>query len=207
MKEIFGIISCKETIWIQNSKVKRIQAQRVQYNEFVESELENQAIMSWVAIMVDPNDNKVEIDQFLLKKMILVTIRGDQFLYIFFEFDYKYSSQCYSILLSNFRSPLSGPPFYFILSFPFHLCPPRVDQIVDVDPCHISTFLKSLESSCKADNYCSGITFSLIRPESQLQSIQCGGSSFSLNISHLPFVMYVYNVYLYQQNFPECHPR
>ena len=45
--------------------------------------------MSWVAIMVDPNDNKVEIDWFLLKKIILNTIQGDQFLYIFLEFDYK----------------------------------------------------------------------------------------------------------------------
>ena len=27
--------------------------------------------MSWVAIIVDPNDNKVEINWFLLKKIIL----------------------------------------------------------------------------------------------------------------------------------------
>ena len=207
MKEIFGIIFCKETICIQGPKIKRIQAQRAQYNEFVESRLENWAIMSWVAIMVDPNDNKVEIDWFLLKKIILNTIQGDQFLYIFLEFDYKYIFQCYSILLSNFQSPLSRPPFYFILSFPFHLCPPRVDQIVGVDPCHISTFLKSLGSSCKADNYCSGITSSLMQPESQLQNIQCSCSSFPLNIYHLPFVLYVHNVYLYQQNFLEYHPR
>ena len=94
--------------------------------------------------------------------------------------------------------PLSGPPFYFIPSFSFHLCPPCVDQIVSVDPCHFSTFLKSLGSSCKAENYCLSITFSLMRPESQLQGIQCGGSSFPLDISQLPFVLYVYNAYLYQ---------
>ena len=48
--------------------------------------------MSWVATIVDPNDNKVEKNWFLLKKMVLGTVRGDQFLYLFLEFDYKYSS-------------------------------------------------------------------------------------------------------------------
>ena len=48
--------------------------------------------MSWVAIIMDPNDNKIEIDWFLLKKIVLDTVRGDQFLYIFLELDYKYSS-------------------------------------------------------------------------------------------------------------------
>ena len=48
--------------------------------------------MSCVAIIVDPSDNKVEIDWFLLKKIVLSAVRGDLFLYIFLEFDYKYSS-------------------------------------------------------------------------------------------------------------------
>ena len=61
------------------------------------------------------------------------------------------------MFLSQFSDPLfSGPPFYFILSSPFHLYPPCVDQIVSVDPYPISTFLKSLGSSCKAKNHCSG---------------------------------------------------
>ena len=107
-------------------------------------------------------------------------------------------SQIFDLLLSR-------PPFYFILSFTFHLCPPRVGQIVGVDPCHISTFLKSLGSSCKAENYCSGITSSLMQSESKLQSIQCSGSSFPLDISQLSFVLYVHNIYPYQQNFLECH--
>ena len=33
--------------------------------------------MSWVAIIVDPNDNKVEIGWFLLKKIVLSIVRGD----------------------------------------------------------------------------------------------------------------------------------
>ena len=56
--------------------------------------------MSWVAIIVDSNDNKVKIDWFYLKKIVIGTVRGDQFLYIILEVDYKYSSYCYSISLS-----------------------------------------------------------------------------------------------------------
>ena len=33
--------------------------------------------MSWVTIIMDPNDNKVKIDWFYLKKIVLGTIRGD----------------------------------------------------------------------------------------------------------------------------------
>jgi len=38
--------------------------------------------MSWVAIMVDQNDNKVKIEWFHIKKIILDTVQGSQFLYI-----------------------------------------------------------------------------------------------------------------------------
>ena len=53
--------------------------------------------MSWVAIIVDPNDNKVKIDWFYLKKIVISTVRGDQFLYIFLEVNYKYSSYYYTV--------------------------------------------------------------------------------------------------------------
>ena len=56
--------------------------------------------MSWVAIIVDPNDNKVKIDWFYLKKIVLGTVRGDQFLYIILEVHYKYGSYCYNFSLS-----------------------------------------------------------------------------------------------------------
>ena len=39
--------------------------------------------------------------------------------------------------------------------------------------------------------------------ESQLQSIQCDGSSFSLDISQLPFFQYIHNVCPYWWNFLE----
>ena len=48
--------------------------------------------MSWVVIIVDPDDNKEGINWFLLKKIILGPVQGDQSLYIFPEFDYKCSS-------------------------------------------------------------------------------------------------------------------
>jgi len=51
---------------------------------------------------VDPNDNKVKIDWFSLKKIVFGTVRGDQFLYIFLEVDYKYSTYCYNISFSIF---------------------------------------------------------------------------------------------------------
>ena len=45
--------------------------------------------MSWVTLIIDPNHNKVKINWFYLKKIVLGTIQRDQFLYIFLEFGYK----------------------------------------------------------------------------------------------------------------------
>ena len=39
-----------------------IQTQRARYNEFVDSELENQVLMSWVISIVDPDGKKAKID-------------------------------------------------------------------------------------------------------------------------------------------------
>ena len=86
--------------------------------------------MSWVTIIMDPDNNKVKIDWFYLNKIILSTIRGEQFLYISLEFDYKHSSCCYSILFYFIFFPIPFPYgllFVFILSSFFHLYPPRVD--------------------------------------------------------------------------------
>jgi len=52
--------------------------------------------MSWVATIVDPNDNKVKIDWLYLIKIVFSTVRGDQFLYIILEVRYKYSFYYYS---------------------------------------------------------------------------------------------------------------
>ena len=39
--------------------------------------------MSWLTIIMDPDDNKGKIDWFYPKKNVLGTVRGDQFLYIY----------------------------------------------------------------------------------------------------------------------------
>ena len=62
------------------------------------------------------------------------------------------SFDCYSVFLlisRSFTLKVSRP---FYTTFPFHLHLPRVDQIVGIHPCPISTFLKSLGSSCKAES-------------------------------------------------------
>ena len=56
--------------------------------------------MSLVAIIVDPNDKKVKTEWFYLKKIVISTVQGSQFLYVILQFDYKYSSYCYNISLS-----------------------------------------------------------------------------------------------------------
>ena len=59
---------------------------------------------------------KMKIDWLYLIKIILGTVRGDQFLYISLEIDYKYSSYSYNVFLLIFRSLPLGSSFYFILS-------------------------------------------------------------------------------------------
>ena len=115
---------------------------------------------------MDPDDNKVKEDWFCLKKIVLGTIWGDQSLYILLEVGYKYSFDYYSVSLLILWSPSLKVSLPFYTIFSFHLYPPRTDQIISVDPCPISTFLKSLGSSCKAENYYSGIISSLMQPES-----------------------------------------
>ena len=51
-------------------------------------------------VKVDPDDKRMKLDRFVVKKIILGIIRGDQFLYISFRFDYKVSFkllQCFSL--------------------------------------------------------------------------------------------------------------
>ena len=48
--------------------------------------------MNWTTSKVDPNDKDKKIDKFLLQKVVLGTVRGDQFLCIAFRFDYKFET-------------------------------------------------------------------------------------------------------------------
>ena len=88
--------------------------------------------MSWVAIIMDPDDNKVKIDWFSLKKIVLGIVRGDRFLYIFLEVGYKYSSYCYNISFLIFRSLFLRASLLFYIIF----------------------FLSSLPFTCKLDCWC-----------------------------------------------------
>ena len=83
-----------------------------------------------------------------------------------------------SLLISRSLSLIASVFFYTLSTF--RLNPPRAGQMVGVNTCLINTFLKSLRSSCKAENHCSGITSTLMQPKVQLQSIQCGDKSFLL---------------------------
>ena len=93
---------------------------------------------------MDSDDKKVKIDQFYLNKIVFDTIRGDKFLYISLEFDYRHNSCCYNVFLSILRSLFFRAFFLFYTIFFLSSLPSRVDQITSVDPCPISTFLKSL---------------------------------------------------------------
>ena len=63
--------------------------------------------MSWVTIIMDPDDSKVKLDRFYLKKINLGTVREDQFMYILLEVDYIYSVNGYNISFFNFSALFS----------------------------------------------------------------------------------------------------
>ena len=65
-------------------------AQKAQNNEFVEIGLEDWVKMSWTTNKVGSNDKNRKIGLFKLKKIVISTVRGDQFLYISHKFDYKF---------------------------------------------------------------------------------------------------------------------
>ena len=89
--------------------------------------------MSWVTIIMDQDDKKVKIDWFYLNKIILCTIRGDQFLYIYPLNLVTSLVFVPTVFFSQFSNPpCSGSSFYFILSF----------------------FLSSSPSTCRLDCWC-----------------------------------------------------
>ena len=63
--------------------------------------------MSWVTIIMDPDDSKVKLDRFYLKKINLGTVREDQFMYILLEVDYIYNVNGYNISFFNFPALFS----------------------------------------------------------------------------------------------------
>ena len=122
--------------------------------------------MNGATVKMECQDNQIELDWIYLRKSILGTIRRGVFLYVLIENGYKYDSNCYSPYSTKFLIPFLWVSLLFYTILPYHLHPPRADQIIGVDSCPINPFLKSLGSSCKAENHCSGITSSLMRLES-----------------------------------------
>ena len=49
--------------------------------------------MNQTNIKVDPDDKKMKLDRFMVKKIIIGIVRRYQFLYLTFRFDYKVSSR------------------------------------------------------------------------------------------------------------------
>ena len=58
---------------------------KTQNNEFVKSGLENWGLVNRTTSKMDFDDKKMKVDKFKLKKIIVGTVRGDQFLYIDFQ--------------------------------------------------------------------------------------------------------------------------
>ena len=84
--------------------------------------------MNQTNIKVDPDDKKMKLDRFMVKKIVLGTVLRDQFLYLSFKFDYKVSSrfqQCFSLCF--LISPLIAL-FPFISPFSFSIFPPHAVQ-------------------------------------------------------------------------------
>ena len=44
-------------------------------------------------IRVDSDDKKMKLDRFMVKKIVIGIVQGDQLLYLSFRFDYKVSSR------------------------------------------------------------------------------------------------------------------
>ena len=69
---------------------------------------------------VDLDDKKMKINWFILNKIVLGTVQGDQFLYISLKLDYKFNFQllqCFSLEFSIRLHPILYHPFAFIYAF------------------------------------------------------------------------------------------
>ena len=129
-------------------------------NEFVENELEK-----WVLI----NQTNLRMDSDLeRKKNKTVCVGVNRPLQ---DPSKSVLIYCFSVQLQIASSPI--PVFLFPLYTPLLSCSyfTCVYWRVGVDTCPICNFHQSPCSTCKAETHCSGITFTLMQLESQLQCI------------------------------------
>ena len=73
---------------------------KCQYNELVESVLENWVLMNQITNKVNFDDKKMKLDWFNLKKITLGTVQEDQFLCISLKFYYKFQFLIVTVFLS-----------------------------------------------------------------------------------------------------------
>ena len=151
---------------------------------------------------MDLKDDRTKIKSTDLNEFI---VRGG-------DFSYKSIKQSTSTVLIAtifffyFSNPLPlGSLLSFILHLFLHLHLTRGQLMVYANICLISLFQKSLGVVVRLKKYCSEITSSLMRPKNQLQSIQCGGNSFPLDICGFPSFLYVQGTRPYHQSFLEGH--
>ena len=107
-----------------------------------------------------------------------------------------------------FPAPLPlplGSLLSFVLHLFLHLYLTRRQLRIYADTCPISLLQKPLGMVIKLKKYYSNVTSSLMQPGNQLQSIQCGGSSFPLDIFEFSFFLYIYGICPYHQRFLEGH--
>ena len=85
--------------------------------------------MNQTNIKVDPDDKKMKLDRFVVKKIVFNTVRGYQFLYLSFRFDYKVSSRFLQCFFFSFSILLLIALLPFIYPSSFSLSPPRAIQV------------------------------------------------------------------------------
>ena len=129
-------------------------------NKFVENGLKNWVLINQTNFRMDSDLERKK------KKSVCVRVnrprqdpRRSVLIYCF-SVQLQISSSPVPVFLFPFYTPLLSRSYFT-----------RVYWRVGVDTCPICTFHQSLCSSCKAETHCSGITSTLMGPESQLQCI------------------------------------
>ena len=142
---------------------------------------------------MDLRDNQTKAGRICPSKFALNTIRECQFLYNLIKQVTNTILIATVLSFSIFPIPSLKVLSLIYIIFPSHPPPTRGQQIAQVDPCPIHPLLKSLRVAVRLKKHYSKITFSLMQLGSQMKSIQCGGSSFSLDIYELPSFLYVHD--------------
>ena len=158
---------------------------KIPNNEFVENGLENLVLINQTNLRMDSDLERKK------KKRVCVGVnrpwqdpRKSVLIY------------CFSVQLQIASTPV--PVFLFPLYTPLlsRSYFTRVYWRVGVDTCPICTFHQFPCSSCKAETYCSSITSTLIRPESQLRAFNVEAAAFPGDTTRSRSVLFICNTYL-----------